>query len=158
VSTAPISSYVVRDLIFTDIPPGERDDVPKSVTERMAEAGAFPADKVTTVYRAILARERKGSTGIGRGIAIPHCKTSAVEKPLIGFSKPVEPIPYGATDGAPVHSLFVVVSPAEASDEHVDILRWIAGIARSDYYAKLLSTTRDPQSLFELFHEIDGRA
>ena len=157
-SSAPISSYLARDLIVTDIAPGERDDVLKAVVERLAEAGAFSADKVTTVYRAILARERKGSTGIGRGIAIPHCKTSAVEAPLIGFAKPVEPIPYGATDGAPVHSLFVVVSPAEAADVHVAILRWIAAIARSDYYAKLLSTTQDPQSLYELFHEIDSGA
>lgn len=156
-STAPISSYVSRDLILTDIPPGERDDVLKSVVERMSAAGAFAEDKVTTVFRAILSRERKGSTGIGRGIAIPHCKTSAVETPRIAFAKPVEPVPYGATDGAPVHSLFVVVSPMEAAEEHVGILRWIAAIARSDYYSKLLSTTSDPQSLYELFHEIDER-
>ena len=102
-----------------------------------------------------IASNTAGSSSRGRGIAIPHCKTSAVDKPFVAFAKPVEPIPYGATDGAPVHSLFVVVSPLEAADEHVSILRWIAGIARSDYYAKLLSTTRDPQSLFELFHEID---
>jgi len=158
VSTVPISSYVDKNLIVTDIAPGERDDVLKTIVERLSAAGAFAEDKVTTVFRAILQRERRGSTGIGRGIAIPHCKTSAIDAPVIGFAKPVEPIPYGATDGAPVHSLFVVVSPLEAAEEHVAILRWIAGIARSDYYSKLLSTTSDPQSLYELFHEIDGVA
>ncbi len=153
-----ISSFISPERIFTDIAPGERDDVIKSVVERLCASGAIDEEKTTTVYRAVLQRERKGSTGIGRGIAIPHCKTSAVESPIVGFAKPVEPIPYGATDGAPVHSLFCVVSPLDAADTHVAILRWIAGIARNDYYAKLLSTTSDPQSLFELFQEIDGVA
>ena len=157
-STTPISSYLDKALIVTDIAPGERDDVLKSIVERISAAGAFAEDKVTTVFRAILQRERRGSTGVGRGIAIPHCKTSAVDAPVISFAKPIEPVPYGATDGAPVHSLFVVISPLEGADEHVAILRWIAGIARSDYYSKLLATTRDPQSLYELFHEIDGVA
>jgi len=158
VSTPDISSYLDPARIFTDVPPGERDDVLKTIVERLVEAGTITEEKSTTVYRAILQRERKGTTGIGRGIAIPHCKTSAVDAPFVAFAKPVEPIPYGATDGAPVHSLFLVVSPLEAAEEHVSILRWIAGIARSDYYAKVLSTTDDPQSLFELFLEIDGRA
>ena len=152
-----ISSYCAVERIFTDVPPGERDDVLKTIVDRFAASGAFAADKATTVYRAVLLRERKGSTGIGRGIAIPHCKTSAVTEPVMAFAKTVEPVPFGATDGAPVHSLFMVVSPLESADEHVAILRWIAQIARSDYYAKLLSTTTDPESLYELFLEIDGR-
>lgn len=157
-SDKPISSFMSHERIFTDVAPGERDDVIKAVVERLCASGAIDEEKTTTVFRAVLQRERKGSTGIGRGIAIPHCKTSAVEEPIVAFAKPVEPIPFGATDGAPVHSLFCVVSPLDAADVHVSILRWIAKIARDDYYSKLLATTRDPQSLYELFREIDGVA
>ncbi len=153
-----ISSYISRERIFPDIAPGEREDVLKAIVDRIVLTGAFAEDKATTVYRAVLQRERKGSTGIGRGIAIPHCKTSAIAEPMITFAKTAEPVPYGATDGAPVHSLFMVVSPLESADDHVAILRWIAQIARDDYYSKLLRTTTDPQSLYELFLEIDGRA
>ncbi len=157
-SVMKISSYIRRDLVFSDIPPGDRDDVLRHAVDRLVDADALTADSGQTVYRGILKRERIGSTGIGRGIAIPHCKTSAVETPFVSFMKPVEPVEYGATDGAPVHSLFVVISPLKAADEHLAIMRWIAKIARNDYYAKLLSTTRDPDSLHELFHEIDGAA
>jgi mannitol/fructose-specific phosphotransferase system IIA component (Ntr-type) len=66
-----------------------------------------------------------------------------------------EPIPYGASDGADVHSLFLVLSPAEAHEEHVAILKWIASIARSDYYSKVLTNTSDPDSLHSLFLETD---
>lgn len=153
-----VSSYIDRRFVFTDLAPGSRDDVLRAMVRRLADAGAFPEDKASFVLRRILERERVGSTGIGRGIAIPHCKSGVVEKPLLGFAKPVEPIDYGATDGAHVHSLFMVVSPTEAGDEHLAILRWVAKLARSDYYATLLKNTVDPDSLFELFHEVDEQA
>ena len=69
-----------------------------------------------------------------------------------GFS----PVP--ATDGADVHSLVLVVSPAEAHEEHIAILKWIAAIARSDYYSKVLRNTADPGLLYSLFLETDGTA
>ncbi len=157
-SAEHISSYIPQSHIFPTLPPGERDDVLRAIVDQLAEAGAFDTERATTVYRAVLQRERVGSTGVGRGIAIPHCKTSAVEAPVVAFAKTVEPIDYGATDGAPVHSMFLVVSPAKSGDAHVAILRWIAQVARNDYYAKVLRSTTDAASLHSLFREIDGIA
>lgn len=150
-----IRDHLPREHVFVDVAPGERDDVIRGVVERLSTSGAFEEDAVLTVFRGILKRERVGSTGLGRGIAIPHCRTSAVEQPVVAFAKLVEPIDYGATDGAPVHSLFMVISPLEARDEHVGILSWIARMARSEYYTNLLRTTRDADSLHELFLEVD---
>jgi mannitol/fructose-specific phosphotransferase system IIA component (Ntr-type) len=155
---ARMSDYLDRKHIFTDLPLGDRDDVLRWMIERVAGDQGMSPDRVTTVLRAVLRRERMGTTGIGRGIAIPHAKTSAVERPMVAFARLVEPLPYGATDGAPVHSLFLVVSPLEGNDEHVRILQWIAGFARSDYHATVLRNTTEPESLFELFQEFDESA
>ncbi len=143
--------------VIVGIPPADRDEVLRDFVDRLVALGAFPQEAGTTVLRAVLKRERVGSTGVGRGIAIPHAKTSAVEKPIVAFARIAEPIPYGATDGADVHSLFLVVSPAEAGDVHVSILKWIASIARSDYYSKVLRNTNDAASLHSLFLETDGQ-
>jgi mannitol/fructose-specific phosphotransferase system IIA component (Ntr-type) len=144
--------------VVVGLPPAERDEVLRVFVERLVTLGAFPEAAGTTVLRAVLKRERVGSTGVGRGIAIPHAKTSAVASPIIAFARIAEPIPYGAADGMDVHSLFLVVSPAEANDEHIAILKWIASIARSDYYSKILVNTSDPDSLHSLFLETDGAA
>lgn len=149
------SSYLDPKHVFVGLPAGEREDVLKAFVDRLAEAGAFAASDATSVLRAVLKRERIGSTGVGRGIAIPHAKTSAVASPLVAFGRLVEPVPYGSADGAHVSSLFLVVSPLEAAEEHVAILRWIASIARSEYYAKVLGNTSDPESLYSLFVESD---
>lgn len=152
------SAYLSQAHVFVGLPPADRDEVLRVFVDRLVELGAFPADAGTTVLRAVLKRERVGSTGVGRGIAIPHAKTSAVTGPIVAFARIAEPIPYGATDGADVHSLFLVVSPAEAHDEHIGILKWIAAIARSDYYSKVLRNTSDPALLHSLFLESDGTA
>jgi mannitol/fructose-specific phosphotransferase system IIA component (Ntr-type) len=137
------------------LPAGDRDDVLRAFVDHLVASGALAEAAGTTALRAVLKRERVGSTGVGRGIAIPHAKTSAVSAPIVAFARVAEPIPYGASDGADVHSLFLVLSPAEAHDEHVVILKWIAAIARSDYYSKVLKNTSDPDSLHSLFLEAD---
>ncbi len=157
-SQAKPSSHLQRKYVFTGLAPGERDSVLRNVVDRLVSAGAFDEPAGTTVLRAILKRERVGTTGVGRGIAIPHAKTSAVSEVVVSYARLVEPIDYGATDGELVHSLFLVVSPPEAGEEHISVLRWIASIARSDYYAKVLGNTTDPDSLYSLFLETDGRA
>jgi mannitol/fructose-specific phosphotransferase system IIA component (Ntr-type) len=158
VPAAKPSSYLDRRYVFVGIPAGDRDDVLKDFVDRLVAAGAFGEDAATTVLRAVLKRERVGSTGVGRGIAIPHAKTSAVTSPIVAFARLSEPIPYGATDGADVASLFLVLSPAEAGDVHMAVLKWIATIARSDYYSNVLRNTSDPDSLHSLFLETDGSA
>ena len=152
------SSYLSPSRVLVGIPPADRDEVLRVFVDRLVGLGALPHDAGTTVLRAVLKRERVGSTGVGRGIAIPHAKTSAVTGPIVAFGGIAEPIPYGATDGADVHSLFLVVSPAEAHEEHIAILKWIAAIARSDYYSKVLRNTADPGLLYSLFLETDGTA
>jgi mannitol/fructose-specific phosphotransferase system IIA component (Ntr-type) len=151
------SSYLARDRVVVGLRPGDREDVLKEFVDRLVAAGVFPEPAGTTVLRAVLKRERVGSTGVGRGIAIPHAKTAAVTEPIVAYARVSEPIPYGAADGADVHSLFLVVSPLEAAAEHMVILKWIASIARSDYFSKVLSNTRDPDSLHSLFLETDGQ-
>lgn len=152
------ASLLVREHIFADVPPVARDEVFREILDRLVGAGAIGQEDSTTVLRAVLKRERAGTTGIGRGIGVPHCKTSAVAKPLVAFARTVEPIEYGAADGDPVQSVFLVVSPSEAADLHVSILRWIATFARDDYVTRVLRNTSDPDLLFDLFREYRGSA
>ncbi len=153
-----ISSYLDQRHVLSEFPAGERTDVLRRLVGSLVELGDVAERSVKTVLSGVLEREKVGSTGIGRGIAVPHTKTNVVSAPVMLFARMVEPIPYAAIDGAPVHSLFLVVSPRKADDEHLAIVKWVAQLARSDYYAAILKNTTDPASLFELFREIDDDA
>ena len=152
------SRHLDRRNVVVGLPSADRDEVLRLFVERLVELGTFSEAAGTTVLRAVLKRERVGSTGVGHGIAIPHAKTSAIETQIVAYARVAEPIPYGSADGVDVHSLFLVVSPTEANEEHIAILKWIASIARSDYYTKVLRNTSDPDSLHSLFLETDGPA
>lgn len=148
------ASALRREHVFTGVPAGDRDEVIRAVLDRLVGAGALDDEVSTTVLRAVLKRERTGTTGIGRGIGIPHCKTPAIREQLVAFARTTEPIAYGAADGDPVQSLFLIVSPPELADDHVAILRSVAALARDDYAARVLSNTGEAESLFEFFREM----
>lgn len=153
-----VSSFFSRDHVLSSFPPGEPRDVLRALVTKLVDLGDLQEKSIKTVLDGVLEREKVGSTGIGRGIAIPHTKTRVVSAPVVLFAHMAEPIPFDATDGAPVHSFFMVVSPPTAADEHMAIIRWVAKLARSDYYATILRNTDDPDSLFELFQEIDAES
>lgn len=152
-----ITDYLVRAHVFSPLPADDRSQVIRAVIDNLVACDSIPDKSSKTVVKGILERESLGSTGIGRGVAIPHMKSRVVEQPVVAFARLADPIDYDAVDGAPVHSLFFVVSPQKMADEHLAILKWVTQIARSSYYTNILRNTSDPDSLHELFCEIDGQ-
>lgn len=71
---------------------------------------------------ALIARERLGSTAVGEGVALPHCRFSACRAPMAALLRLEEPIDFEASDRRPVDLVFVLVVPAEANDLHLQIL------------------------------------
>ena len=81
----------------------------------------------TEVFNSMMAREQLGSTGLGNGIAIPHCRVPQCETIIGSLVTLVNPIDYDAIDGNPVDLVFVLIVPEEKKDEHV---RTLAGLAK----------------------------
>lgn len=81
-----------------------------------------------TVYEALIAREKLGSTGFGNGIAIPHCRLKGCASPVSALLHLDAPIDFDAIDGAPVDLLFVLLVPEAATDAHLELLRQIASM------------------------------
>ncbi|HEX9166148.1 MAG TPA: PTS sugar transporter subunit IIA [Gemmatimonadales bacterium] len=80
-----------------------------------------------TVIRQLQRRETLGSTGFGGGIAIPHCRTLAVNRLRVGFGLSREGIAWGSMDGHPVHAVFLIVAPpSELSNQYLQVLGRVA--------------------------------
>jgi PTS system nitrogen regulatory IIA component len=123
----------------------------KRVFERAAEAmGAALGLSSETVYRALLAREKLGSTAIGEGIAIPHCRINECSEAAGCLVTLQEPIDYGSADGNGVDVIFVLLVPEEATEAHLKLL---AALARSFSSAEVrdrVRQTQDPEALKHL--------
>lgn len=123
----------------------------KKLLELLAECACndnplLDADELFTAFRA---RERLGSTGIGQGIAIPHCRSSHCEK-VSGFLMTLEnAIDYDSVDDIDVNLVFALIVPNEANDEHVKVLGMIASKLNDPEFQQQLRSAKDSSALFQ---------
>jgi PTS system nitrogen regulatory IIA component len=149
-----LGSLIRPDLVLPDLPNGDRAQVLRALAERVAGRGVAPdAEKL---YRKLLEREQLGSTGIGGGVAIPHCKLEGLSKGVVAIGMVPEGVDFGAVDGRPVRLFFLVASPAQAPAEHLQILaaisRWIKGGQRAEAILEL----RDPGAVYDFLQREGG--
>ncbi|MCL2229684.1 MAG: PTS sugar transporter subunit IIA [Treponema sp.] len=107
------------------------------------------------ILNAIVRREEKMSTGIHKGIAVPHGKTNAVKtlRGVLGISR--KGIEYDALDGEPVYLLFMIISPLEDSEKYLRLLKHLAELMEIPQFQVELQAQRDPQSAFKIIRKFE---
>lgn len=113
------------------------------VAETISEASA------DDIYERLLGRERMGSTGIGEGIAIPHCRLLQCQQAMGILLHLETSIDYDAIDGHPVDLVFALIVPEEATDEHLQILATLATNFNQESYRDSLRNSPDSRYLYQ---------
>ena len=122
-----LADYLARDDIHLDLPGRDASEVLTELASRLH----LDQESEAVVRRILQHRETMGSTGIGRGIAVPHCRTPIVKRLRVIYGRRVGGIPFGAVDGASVEHFFVLIAPpVEASNEYLPVLGRIARLAK----------------------------
>ena len=118
---------------------------------------AMPAIEYEAALNAIIDRENKMSTGLGKGVAIPHGKTEAVDTlcGVLGISK--KGIEYDALDGEPVHVVFMLLSPVVNSGPHIKALRRIAALLKDPGCYQRLCEASDAAEAYRLLRNDEER-
>ena len=117
------------------------ENAAKLIGEDQAELTA------SDIFSSLLAREKLGSTALGDGIAIPHCRIEGCSTAVGTLLTLEEPIDFDAPDGQPVDILFVLLVPAEAHQEHLTILGGLAQLLSNSEYCKGLRSASSNQEL-----------
>ena len=120
----------------------------KTVSENIEKnVGYLDANKV---FDALLAREQLGSTGLGNGIAIPHCKVPECKEILGCIVTLKEPIDFDSIDSKPVDLIFVLIVPDEQSDAHVQALSQVAQLFNDENFCFILRNTHDGEDIYNI--------
>jgi PTS system nitrogen regulatory IIA component len=108
------------------------DDVAskKRLLEQISEllAGSATGLSDSEIFDALISREKLGSTGLGKGVAIPHGRMPELESPVCAFIKLSTAVDYDASDGEPVDLVFALLVPEDSTEEHLQVLSTIAEI------------------------------
>jgi len=106
-----------------------------------------------TLFSNLLDRERLGSTGLGRGFAVPHARLAGLEQAVGMFIKLDQPVNFEAPDNQPVDLVFAIIIPEEATDQHLQIL---SALARVFSQAEVCEAIRNADAGEEVVRLIDS--
>ena len=101
------------------------------------------------IYNSLIAREKLGTTAIGHGIAIPHCRLSSCQEIVGSLISIQDPVDFEAFDDQGVNLMFVMLVPSEEVEEHLQALAMLAERFETKSYRDLLSAAENHQALFE---------
>ncbi len=102
------------------------------------------------IYDVLAERERLASTGLGRGLAIPHGKLPELDRLCGVFARLERPIPFDAHDNRPVDLVFALLAPADAGAEHLRALARVSRLLRDDAIRQKLRGADNPDALYAL--------
>ncbi len=133
-------------------------DEKAAVLQRLAGqfAAAYDLDHAE-ILNDLLAREALGSTGFGRGVAIPHAHSDAVSRPTAALLRLEQPVNFAAADGLPVDLVIGLLSPKNAGVAHLHALAAISRLVRSDATHRAMVEAPDAEALYALIANATDR-
>jgi mannitol/fructose-specific phosphotransferase system IIA component (Ntr-type) len=148
-----MSDFVVREAIIPELTATTKEAVIREMVEGLRAAGYFKGGEPEDIVKAILKRETLGSTGIGRGVAIPHTKHSSVDRLIGTVAISRTGVPFNSVDGEPVFVLVLLVSPQDRPGDHLRALENVARSMRDDGFVRSLRQATTREAIWNLLDE-----
>jgi PTS system fructose-specific IIA component/PTS system nitrogen regulatory IIA component len=150
------ADFICRDAIRAHLEASDKEGAIREMVRALVEAKRIDAGEFESIVKAILKREELGSTGIGRGVAVPHTKHASVDR-LVG-SVAVSPtgVDFASLDGESVHLFFLLISPPDRPGDHLRALENISRQLRDDTFCRFLKQAKTGEEVGQLLEEADN--
>ena len=145
-----LREFFSPDAISLDLQATEKDGILKELI------GLLKLDEKSDamLYKMLKRRENLGSTGIGRGIAIPHCRSLVVQRLRVAYGRKRDGVDFKAIDDKPVHNFFLIVAPPlEVSNQYLPVLGKIAQFAKETDVPDRLTRLQTPEEFLALLDQ-----
>ena len=147
-----VNEFMNQNLIKMNLISEDKDSVIKEMIEIMEE-NEIITDKEEVIKKA-MEREAKGTTGVGKGVAIPHVKSNAVKRPAVAFGRSDAGIDYGSMDDKLSHLFFLITVPEESHDEHLKLLAQLSRNLVHDDFRNSLLEAKDAEEVMSILEKI----
>ena len=148
---------IVPNAILPDLASTQRDDAIAEIVDALVAAGALSPELKDEVIKAIIKREKRGSTGFGHGVAVPHVKHPAISKMAVAIGISRGGIEFNALDKQPVYSIFLLLSPEDRPEDHLDAMEAIFGNLSQETFRRFLKQATTVEDVMTLLEEADAR-
>jgi len=149
-----IRNLVERAALIEELEAVNKEDALKEMLRAAEQVGAFKKGSRASLQKRLSEREAIGSTGLGNSVAVPHVKGDSVQDITLVLARCHPGLEWQAIDGRAVHVLFLLVSPSDEPESHLQCLRWIAGLARNSDFRRFLLDAETGDAIRDLLLEM----
>ena len=150
------ADFVLTDAIRTEVHATDKEGVIREMVQSLLDAGGISKDEFEGIVKSVIKREELGSTGIGRGIAVPHTKHPSVEKLVGAIAVSQSGIDFESLDCEKVYLFFLLVSPPDRPGEHLRALEHITRQLKDDAFCRFLKQAKNKDDVLTLMEEADN--
>ena len=149
-------NFVKSESIKVDLDATSKEGVIRELVNALISSGMLTAEQEEPIVQAIMKREELGSTGIGRGIAVPHTKHSSVSQPVgtVGISR--GGVDFQSLDGEKVQLFFLLISPPDRPGDHLRALENISKQLQDDTFCRFLKQSKTANDVRQILEEADN--
>src|ERR1700722_18780663 len=152
-----LREFIVTEAIVPEIAATDRDGAIRELVASLATRGALAVDAVDEVVTALIKREQNGSTGFGKGVAVPHVKHAKVKKMAGTIGRSGSGLDFAALDHQPVYSIVLLLSPENQPQQHLQAMNIVFSNLQKDMFRRFLRQSTTREAIIELLDEADQR-
>ena len=149
---------VIKDAIEPTLESTTRDEAIAVLVDSLIKAKAVDASYRDEFIKAIIKRERRGSTGFGHGVAVPHVKHPDIDTLVAAVGVCQDGIDFNSLDGNPVHSIFLIISPEQKPEEHLEAMEAVFSNLSQETFRSFLLQASTVEEVVTLLEEADSSA
>ncbi len=150
------SDFVKSKAINAGLTSTDKEGVIREMVASLVVSGQLGSDEQESIVEAILKREELGSTGIGRGIAVPHTKHPSVDQPVGAVGVSPTGVDFQSLDGEQVQLFFMLISPPDQPSDHLRALENISKQLQDETFCRFLKQSKTAEDIQQILEEADN--
>jgi len=150
-----LSDFFAADAVIPELQATDRNGVIREMVQELVTSIGLDQDQATSISRAVIQRENQGSTGFGKGVAVPHVKHPAITNIVATIGRSSAGVDFAALDRAPVYIVVLLLSPPDNPDQHLASMENIFRHLQRDNFRRFLRQASTKEEINELIREAD---
>lgn len=149
------ADFVCFEAIIPELSSKNRDGVIAELVSALSKAGRLKRSQCDGITKAVIKRENEASTGMGKGVAVPHVKDGSLKEVVAAVGRSSTGIDFASLDKQPVYSVILLLSPADKPDKHLQAMETVFKNLQNDQFRKFLRQSQSAAEIRDLLKEAD---